>query len=135
MARLEMIKGIDKGCADLLRETCAINSVTALLKAGATPEGREFLAAALNVPCEGIIQWLHQADMFRVKGVGKEYLALLNEVGVKTLDQLRQQAAETLCERMRQVNGNHRLVRRLPTLEMVNDWIEQANELTPILPE
>jgi len=135
VARLEMIKGINEAYGDVLRETCAINSVAALLKVGATPEGCKFLAATLNVPHTVVLDWLHQADLFRVKGIGKEYLALLNALGIKTLEQLRHQTAEVLCERMRRINRNHHLVRRLPTLEMVSDWIEQANELTPMAPE
>ena len=135
MVKLETIQGVHQAHADLLREMCAINSVAALLKAGATPEGRESLAAALNVPPAVVLDWVHQADMSRVKGVGRGYLSLLNALGIRTLAQLRQQVAENLYARMCECNKNHRLVRRSPTLEMVSDWIEQAGELTPTVSE
>jgi len=130
-----MIKGLSEEHRELLREMCVINSLAALLKAGATAEGRDTLAARLNVPRPVVLDWLHQADLLRVKGIGKEYLALLNALGIKTLRQLRQQTAENLCNEMKKINENHRLVRRLPTVEMVSDWVEQANELTPSLSE
>lgn len=135
MARLEMIKSIDEMHSGLLRETCEINSVAALLKAGATLEGRESLATMIGVPYAVVLDWMHQADLTRVKGIGKEYLALLNALGIKTLEQLKQQTAESLCEKIQEVNRNHHLVRRVPTLEMVSDWVEQANEIFPMVQE
>lgn len=135
MARLEMIKSINEIHRRLLKETCEINSVAALLKAGATVKGRELLATMIGVPHALVLEWIHQADLTRVKGIGKEYLALLNALEIKTLKQLKQQTAESLCEKMQEINRNHDLVRRLPTLEMISDWVEQANEIFPTVQE
>ena len=135
MARLEMIKSIGETHCRLLRETCQINSVAALLRAGATRDERGALAERLGVPSVVVLGWVNQADLTRVKGIGQEYLILLDAVGIGTLEHLKRQTAESLHGKMEELNGNDHIVRRLPTLEMVSDWVEQANEMCPTVQE
>ena len=135
MAKLETIKCIGQEYLQLLRETCQINSVAGLLRAGDTPDGRCSIADAIGVEVDVVKQWVHQADLVRIKGVGREYVGLLDTIGVKTLNHLRQHTPETLYHKLEETNGHHHLVRRLPTPEMVTDWLEQANELSPTIPE
>jgi len=135
VAKLEMIKGISSEHRTILRNECAINSVSALLKAGTTPAGRDAIAEMTGAETSLVLEWLHQADLTRIKGIGREYVGLLNAVSIKTLSDLKRQSAEDLYVTMDSVNGNHCLVHRLPTLEMVIDWIEQANELSPTISE
>lgn len=134
MAKLETIKCIGGEYYELLHETCEIHSVATFLKAGSTPDGRQAIADAIGVEVEMIVEWIHQADLIRIKGVGKEYAGLLNTIGINTLNQLRQHTPETLYEKIEETNNNQHLVRRLPTPEMVTDWLEQANELIPTIP-
>ena len=135
MAKLEMIKGISAEHRAALRGECAINSVSALLRAGTTAAGRDAIAETVGVDSSLVLQWIHQADLTRIKGIGREYIGLLNAVTVTTLAGLKRQSPEELYAAMGMVNGNYGLVHRLPTLEMVIDWIEQANEISPIISE
>ena len=133
MARLETIKSLSEEHNKLLRDECDINSASALLKAGATPADRQMIAEMVGVAPSLVLEWLHQADMAQVKGIGREYLGLLSSIGVRNLDDLKQQNPETLHQTMEESNGNEELVHRLPTLEMVTDWVEQANEISPMI--
>ncbi|MBC7223996.1 MAG: DUF4332 domain-containing protein, partial [Anaerolineae bacterium] len=71
------------------------------------------------------------ADLMRVKGVGEEYADLLEEAGVDTVRELQHRVPQNLWMKMQEVNGEKHLVRRLPSLRAVEDWIEQAKHLPP----
>jgi len=133
VARLETIKSLSEEHNKLLRDECDINSASALLKAGATPADRQMIAEMVGVDPSLVLEWLHQADLAQIKGIGREYLGLLSSIGVRTLDELKQQNPEILHPTMEETNGNEELVHRLPTLEMVSDWVEQANEISPMI--
>ena len=135
MARLETIKSLSEEHNKLLRYECGINSTSALLKAGATPTKRKVIAKAIGVKPSLVLEWLHQADLVQIKGIGRTYLGLLSAIDVRTLNDLKKQNPETLYRTLEEANGSEELVHRLPTLEMVGDWVEQANEISPATKE
>jgi len=51
--------------------------------------------------------------------------------GVNTVKELRNRNVESLATKMEQVNLERKLVRQLPTLKTVTDWVEQAKDLPP----
>jgi predicted flap endonuclease-1-like 5' DNA nuclease len=69
------------------------------------------------------------ADLFRIRGIGEEYSDLLEETGVNTVVQLARRNPENLHASIVGVNETKNLVRRPPSLNQVNDWIEQAKLL------
>jgi len=131
VARLETVKGISDDHAALLRDKAGVNSISALLKAGSKRAGREKLAKTTGIDLRLILEWVHRADLMRVKGVGREYAGLLEEIGIDTVKELKHRVPENLYQGLQEVNNNKHLVRRLPTMEMVADWIEQASEIPP----
>jgi len=76
-----------------------------------------------------ILEWVNRADLMRVKGIGEEYSDLLEASGVGTVKELRTRKAVTLHARMVEINDKKRLVRRLPTEDMVAGWIAGAAKL------
>ena len=46
-----------------------------LLKAGATPNGREELIKKTGISHHLILKWVDEADLFRVKGIGSNTLS------------------------------------------------------------
>jgi predicted flap endonuclease-1-like 5' DNA nuclease len=125
MAKLETIEGIGPIYAQKLR-AAGIRSLNALLRAGATPEGRQELEEKTGIGHERILDWVNRADLMRVRGVGEEYSDLLEWAGVDTVPELAQRNADRLYEKIQQVNEEKRLVRRPPTRGMVARWVEQA---------
>jgi len=69
------------------------------------------------------------ADLFRVNGIGEEYSDLLEEAGVDTVPELAQRNPVNLHATLIDVNQTKNLVRRLPSLSMVEDWVRQAKGL------
>ena len=128
MAKLEIIEGIGPVYAEKLR-AAGIRSVNALLRAGATPEGRRDLEEKAGIGHEYILDWVNRADLMRIRGVGEEYSDLLEWAGVDTVPELAQRSADNLYKKILEVNEEKELVRRPPTRDMVARWIEQAKTL------
>ncbi|MEI6510357.1 MAG: DUF4332 domain-containing protein, partial [bacterium] len=128
MANLKEIEGVGEVYAQKLKEA-GIDTTDELLEKGATPKGRKEIAAHAGISDKLILEWVNHVDLFRVKGVGSEYADLLEEAGVDTIPELAQRKADHLLEKMTAVNDTKKLVRRLPTLDQVENWIRQAKEL------
>ena len=104
-----------------------------LLERGAKPKGREDLEAATGIGHTLILKWVNRVDLYRVNGIGSEYSDLLEVAGVDTVPELAQRNAANLTETLAEANASRNLVRRLPTLGMVTDWIEQAKKLPRVV--
>ena len=128
MAKLETIEGIGPIYAEKLR-AAGVQSVNALLRAGATPEKRKALQERTGIGHEYILDWVNRADLMRIKGIGEEYSDLLEKAGVDTVPELAQRNPDSLYGKMLEVNEEKRLVRRPPTHDMVARWIKQAKVL------
>ena len=132
MAKLEIIEGIGPVYAERLR-AAGIGTVEALLRAGATPEGRKELAERTRIGDEYILDWVNRADLMRVRGVGEEYSDLLEKAGVDTVIEMAQRNPDHLYKKLLQVNAEKRLVRRLPNRGMVTRWVAQAKMLPRVV--
>nr|MBC7244045.1 DUF4332 domain-containing protein [Chloroflexota bacterium] len=133
MARIIDIEGIGPVYKKALKEKAGITTTEAFLEAAATPKKREELAAKTGISEKLILEWANLADLFRIKGVGEEYSDLLEEAGVDTVVELAQRNPENLFAMLKEVNDRKSLVRRLPTLEQVKDWVQQAKKLPRVL--
>jgi predicted flap endonuclease-1-like 5' DNA nuclease len=132
MAKIIDVEGIGKVYAEKLANA-GFTTVEALLKAGASPKGREALAEKTGISGKLILEWVNLADLFRIKGIGEEYSDLLEEAGVDTVPELAQRNAENLYAKLVETNDAKKLVRRLPAQSQVADWIEQAKALPRVV--
>jgi predicted flap endonuclease-1-like 5' DNA nuclease len=132
MTKLLAIEGIGEVYFGKL-QAAGIRSLEALLEAGKTPEGRKELAEKSGISYKAILEWVNRADLFRIKGVAEEYSDLLECAGVDTVVELAKRRADNLFEKMKAVNAEKKLVRRLPTQAMVSNWVEQAKGLDRII--
>ena len=132
MASLTEIEGVGGVYAQKLREA-GVATTDALLKLGASPQGRKDLAETSGVSGKLILEWVNMVDLFRIKGVGEEYADLLEESGVDTVIELAQRNPENLFKKMTEVNADKKLVRRLPTQGQVEDWVAQAKKLPRVI--
>lgn len=132
MTSIVDIDGIGPAYAATLG-TQGIKSTEALLKAGATREGRAELAAATGITEKLILAWTNKADLFRIKGVGEQYSDLLEAAGVDTVVELSNRRADHLTKKLAEVNQEYKFVRQLPTEAQVGDWIEEAKALPRVM--
>jgi predicted flap endonuclease-1-like 5' DNA nuclease len=132
MAKLTDVEGIGEVYAKKLKDA-GVSTTEALLEMGATVKGRKDLVEKSGISDKLILEWVNHVDLFRIKGVAEEYADLLEEAGVDTVPELAQRNAENLLEKMTAVNVEKKLVRRLPVLSQVVDWIEQAKQLPRVI--
>ncbi len=132
MANLLEIEGVGEVYAQKLK-AAGVGSTDALLKIGSTPKGRKDLAEKTGISDSLILEWVNHVDLFRIKGVGEEYADLLEEAGVDTVPELAQRKPENLLEKMTMVNQQKKLVRRLPVLSQVTDWVSQAKQMARVI--
>jgi small-conductance mechanosensitive channel len=106
-----------------------INSVSDLLEAGKTREGRNDLAEKTGISKKLILKWVNLADLFRIEGVGKEYSILLESAGVDTVVELSRRNPENLHQKLVEVNTEKNIVKNLPNPDIVEKWIDEAKTL------
>jgi predicted flap endonuclease-1-like 5' DNA nuclease len=132
MAKIADVEGIGGTYARSL-EKAGISTTGALLKKGASAKGRKEIAGATGISSKLILEWVNHVDLYRVKGVGSEYSDLLEEAGVDTVKELAQRNPDNLYQALMEVNEKKKLVRRLPTLKAVKDWVKQAKKLPGVV--
>ncbi len=132
MTKVIDIEGVGPVYAQKLQDA-GISTVEALLKAGATPEGRKELAAKSGIDQDKVLDWVNFADLFRIKGVGSEYSQLLEIAGVDTVVELSKRVPANLFKKMAETNAEKKLVRREPSLKEVESWVEQAKKLDRVI--
>ncbi len=132
MATLVSIEGIGEAYAEKLTEA-GIKTTDALLKKGGTAKGRKEMASATDIPAKLILRWVNHVDLFRIKGIAGQYAELLEAAGVDTVPELAQRKADNLLQKMIAVNVEKKLLRRLPTVAQVQNWIDQAKTLPRIV--
>ncbi|PKO07715.1 MAG: DUF4332 domain-containing protein [Chloroflexi bacterium HGW-Chloroflexi-3] len=132
MAKISDIEGIGPKYAELLAKE-GIKTIEGLLKVGAKSKDRKKLSEVSQISEKLILEWVNLADLFRIKGIGEEYSDLLEEAGVDTVPELALRKPENLLLKLVEINEEKKLVRRLPVLSQVEDWVKQAKDLPRIV--
>jgi predicted flap endonuclease-1-like 5' DNA nuclease len=126
------IEGIGPAYAAKLAKA-GIRSVEGLLKNGASPKGRKEIALASGIDQTLVLGWVNRADLYRIKGVGKQYSDLLEKAGVDTVVELSKRVAGNLYAKMVEVNLAKNLVNGMPGVKQVESWIVQAKKLPRVV--
>jgi predicted flap endonuclease-1-like 5' DNA nuclease len=126
------IRGIGADTALILRSE-GIRTTVALLQCAKTPKQRLKIATKVGIDDKRILDWVTAADRMRIKGVGWEYAELLSAAGVKTVKELQFRNPQKLVDQMTQANTRRKLVRLLPSVKVVQRWIESAQKLPPAI--
>ncbi|MCB8963858.1 MAG: DUF4332 domain-containing protein [Bacteroidales bacterium] len=124
------IEGIGPVMGEKL-EKAGIKTVEALLEDGAAKSGRKRIADETGIAEAKILDFVNTADLMRVSGVGAEFAELLVAAGVDTIKELRTRNAENLHVKLDEVNAAKKLTRRVPSLDMVADFIVKAKDIEP----
>ena len=127
-AHLTAIPGIDLAIEAKLNRA-GINNVNDLLAEGATRQSREEMATRSGLKAEQLLRFVHCADLFRIKGIGGQTVALLETVGVDTVAELSRSNASGLQGKLQQAGDGRRATAKAPTEQQVAEWIEEAKTL------
>ncbi len=132
MATITDIEGIGPVMGEKFKEA-GINTVEKLLSEGATKKGRAALAEATGISEGRILDFVNMADLFRIKGIASQFAELLKAAGVDTVKELRTRNPENLHAKLTEVNEEKKLTRVVPALSQVEDFIQQAKDLDPMV--
>ena len=114
-------------------QTLGITSTRDLLEKGETRAGRKTLAEESGISPKLILTWINQADLMRVSGIGPQYAELLEDAGVDTIKELRTRKAENLTAKMAETNTIRKVAGNVPSVSMVQKWIDSAKEMEPAI--
>lgn len=128
MTKLSVIEGIGDVYAGKLAEA-GVSSIEKLLEIGGNKTGRKEIADKTGVSPKLVLNWVNRADLNRIKGISTQYADLLEVAGVDTVPELAQRKPENLHQKMADVNKTKKLVRQVPALSQVEDWVVQAKKL------
>ena len=103
------------------------------LQEAATPKGRKELEAKTGIGHHHLLRWVNQADLFRVKGIGRQYAELLEKAGVDSVLELAERNPEHLHAKLVEVNNTHHHVKVVPSAEHVKNWVEEAKALPRVV--
>lgn len=132
MAKIEAIQGIGAAYAAKLAEA-GILKTEQLLEAAAEKKGRTKLAKDTGINEKLILTWVNHCDLYRVKGIGPQYAEVLEAAGVDSVPELATRKADKLLAKMKEVNGDKKLVRGLPAQKQVENWIIRAKGLPKVV--
>lgn len=129
---IETIEGIGPTYGNRFRRM-GIRVVEDLLRSGSTRKRRRALAAELGVSPKTLLKWVYRADLFRLKGIGKQYSSLLESAGVNTVTDLSRRNPENLYVLLKETNVKKNLVKRVPPLSLIQDWIDNSKMLKSMI--
>ncbi|MBD3195957.1 MAG: DUF4332 domain-containing protein [Candidatus Lokiarchaeota archaeon] len=90
----------------------------------------EELAEKSGISQKLLDKWQEHADLMRIKGIGPEYADALNRVGIDSVKEFAQRNPENTLERIETLDKEQPdVIRRLPVLDEIKDWINQAKEI------
>jgi len=132
--KLIEIEGIGSANSKKLNKA-NIKTVRGLLKKGATRKGRKELVAKTGIKSSVILKWVNMSDLFRIRGIGKQYAELLEKAGVDTVKELKMRKPAALLAQMEKINaaGKKRMVQVMPGVKRVKSWVQQAQKLRPMI--
>jgi predicted flap endonuclease-1-like 5' DNA nuclease len=122
------IKGMTTDLAGKLKAD-GITNTDHLLKAAAAAGPRRDLAKKLGVNPSMVLEWVNRADLARINGIGDAFANLLEEAGVDSIKELAHRVPEHLHEKLTSVNTEKKLVPRVPTVDMLTTWVNEAKEM------
>jgi hypothetical protein len=68
-----------------------------------------------------------------LKGIGKQYSSLLESAGVNTVTDLSRRNPENLYVLIKETNVKKNLVKRVPPLSLIQDWIDNSKMLKSMI--
>ncbi len=126
------LKGMNSNIETKLKKEGIYNS-DQFLEAAKTPASRRALAKKIGIDTKAILALANRADLSRIKGIGGVFSDLLEQAGVDTVKELATRRPENLYAKIVEVNNKKQLAGRIPTLDIVKDWVAQAKELPRLL--
>lgn len=132
MAKIGEIEGIGPVFREKLEKAGVLTTET-LLEKGAAQAGRAALAASTEIEEKRIMTFVSRADFMRIKGVGRQFSELLQNVDIHTVDQLAAASADDVNAAMTKVNDVKKLTKVVPSVKQIQGFIDVAKGLDAVV--
>jgi len=129
---IDSIIGMDEVSAGKL-EKAGINAPLLLLKRCATPAGRDEVAQTTGIDSLKILDWVNFVDILRVKGLTLEDAKILKDAEVDMIVELATRNAQSLHHKIKTTGAQYNIFYEIPSIQQVENWIEQAKELPRVV--
>ncbi len=106
-----------------------IESLSSFLAICQTDTDSRQLAHQIGLPSRRIKKWLQRADIYRVRGIGREYVSLFEAAKIASVRDIANLSPQQLQERLKRANRQRKLVRRIPSLRLLNESVQHASML------
>lgn len=105
-----------------------------LLRTGIAYRNRQTLIKHSGMSERSLLRLLHQANFCRIPSMGPENAAMLELIGITTMDELLKQKPLELYKKIQQakIKLNQSGIMFLPTKSQVQTWLEEAQSLPAI---
>ncbi|MBY9014636.1 MAG: DUF4332 domain-containing protein [Candidatus Lokiarchaeota archaeon] len=121
------LEGIGKKYGKTL-EAAGFLDVESLI--GLDRDGIKKLAEKTKISEKLIDKWAEHADLMRIGGIGPEYAEVINEIGIDSVKELAQRNPNNTLDRIVKLDKEKPdMYRKPPTLQMIEDWIEEAKKI------
>ena len=127
MSELEKLHGISAAQITKLKKA-GIDGLGDLLVRGSTTEGRADLARSTRISSQRLLDWVHRADLMRIRGVDDDYARVLTRAGVTSVVDLSTRSPSKLVEEVA-VAASIEGVKRTPRHASLRTWVEEALHL------
>ncbi len=125
--KIEELEGIGPKYAEALKKIGIIKT-DGLLKI--KQKDVADVAKKIDVPKKNLDKWIEIADLMRVKGVAEEYSEALNRIGIDSVKEFKHRnAANTLTKLEELDKESPDILRKLPNVDMIKEWISEAKKL------
>jgi predicted flap endonuclease-1-like 5' DNA nuclease len=128
MAKIGEIEGIGPAFQEKL-ENVGIATTEALLDDCRTAKQRASLAEKADIQPKRLMSFVSRADFMRIKGVGRQFSELLQNVDIHTVGQLAMASADSVNEAMTKVNAEKNLTKAVPSAKQIQGFIDIAKSL------
>lgn len=125
--KIEEIEGIGPKYAEALKKIGIIKT-DELLKI--KQKDVVDIAKKIDVPKKNLDKWIEIADLMRVKGVGEEYSEALNRIGIDSVKEFRHRNPANTLTKLEELDKEFPdILRKLPNVDMIREWISEAKKL------
>lgn len=126
--KIDEIEGIAPTYSGKFHEI-GIETTDDLLNKCSERKARDEIAGKIGIDKKMLLKWTNTADLFRIRGIGKQYSELLEASGVETIEQLSKQEPQKLSGKFHEVNARRKYSKITPSPHIVERWIEQARNI------